>query len=112
MRQQNDTRLVRFLAGHAVTGGLIALATVALLVIGDVGGLRSLILRSDAGFLALAVMTSFFIITFASVQMAVAVALQGEDRTGGRGRRDMPSGYQLQPIRVEARRPLTRRHLD
>ena len=109
MRRTHDTRLVRFLAGHAVAGALIALATVSLLLIADVGGLRGLVVRSDVGLLALAVMSGFFVITFASVQMGVAVMLHLD--TEDRGRRDpMPTGMRLQPIRVHAR--AVRPHTD
>ncbi|RAH98137.1 hypothetical protein DLJ53_25795 [Acuticoccus sediminis] len=111
MRRTHDYRLIRFLAGHAAVGALIAVAAVSLLVIGDVGGLRGLVMRNDAGYLALAVMLGFFVITFASVQMSVALMLHTGEEPAGRKDRDVPAGMKLQPIRITARdhRP-TRRY--
>lgn len=108
MRHSQDFRLIRFLAVHAVVGVAIAVVTVALILFGDVGGLRGLIMRSDAGGLALGVMLAFFAITFASVQMSVALMLHMTGSGGGRTRWRTPSAIAppraLQPVRATARR--------
>lgn len=107
MQPRHDFRLIRFLLVHAVVGTGIALAAVALLLAGDVAGLRGLVARSDAGLLALGVMTAFFIITFASVQMSVALAIhlaQPPSGRAGRAQRPVPVP-RLRPIPVAAARP-------
>ncbi|UOM36130.1 hypothetical protein [Acuticoccus sp. I52.16.1] len=109
MRQSQDFRLIRFLAAHALVGAGIAAVTVTLLMLGDVGGLGGLVARSDVGVLALAVMTAFFVVTFASVQMSVALMLHRSSGNGGRTRDGwagmlVPPQRELQPVRVRAGR--------
>lgn len=88
--------LLRFLLGHAAVGAAVAVTLVAVMLAADVARLRSLVFASDAGMLALAVMTAFFVITFASVQMGMALMLRSED--GGPRRRSMR--FQIAPSRA------------
>lgn len=108
MRPRHDIRLIRFLLVHALVGAGIALATVSLLLAGDVAGLRGLVMRGESGLLALGVMTAFFVITFASVQMSVALAIhmaQPPSRGEGRSFRFVPAPrLEPVPIRATARR--------
>lgn len=70
--------LLLFLIGHAAIGGLVAVGAVALALAADFMNLRTLVSASESGLLALAVMTAFFVITFASVQMGFALMLAAE----------------------------------
>jgi hypothetical protein len=57
-------KLVKFLLYHAAFGFLLAVVAVGLLMIGDVAGLRTLIVASDVGGLALFMLTFFLGLTF------------------------------------------------
>lgn len=97
--------LLRFLVGHAAVGAAIALALVAVMLATDVANLRTLVFANDAGLLALSVMTVFFVITFASVQMGIAVMLKGDEPdTPARSFRIVPAPRQsLQPVPIRVR---------
>lgn len=82
--------LLRFMLSHAAIGFALAFVFVGALLGADVSGLRTLLLASDIGWLALALLTFFSGLTFASVQMGLAVMMFGEDDdddVGGKGRR-------------------------
>lgn len=64
---------IRFLLKHAVFGAFAALCFVSLLLWFNVANLWYLVTHTDAGPLALGIMTVFFVITFGSVQMGLAV---------------------------------------
>ena len=68
-------RLVRFLLRHATFGFLIACVAVTLMMITDFANLRTLMMESEVGFLALCLLTFFLGLTLASVQMGIAVIL-------------------------------------
>jgi len=89
---------IRFLLKHAAIGGAAGVAFVALLLAFDVVGLRHLVLNTSEGFVALAVMTVLFVITFGSVQMGRAIMSLGQDDTPGGGRHQ---SQMLIPIPVE-----------
>lgn len=91
---------ISFLLKHALIGAVAALSFVAILCWLNVMNIWHLVTHSPDGPLALGVMTVFFIITFASVQMGVAVmALQeSDDRNGPRG--NVPE-LAVVPVRVE-----------
>lgn len=80
---------IRFLFRHAIYGAVAACVFVALLMYFNVANLWHLVTHSPSGFLALGVMTAFFIITFSSVQIGIAVmGLQerdDSDTSGGSG---------------------------
>jgi hypothetical protein len=78
-------KLVKFLLYHVAFGFLLAVVAVGLLMIGDVAGLRTLIMASDVGGLALSMLTFFLGLTLASVQMGIAIVMLDE-RHDGRGR--------------------------
>lgn len=71
--------LVRFMISHAAVGFLLAIVFVGLLLAIDISGLRTLMLSSDKGGLALFLLTFFCGLTFASVQMGIAVMMSGDD---------------------------------
>jgi len=75
--------LVRFLLIHAAIGFAIAFVFVGFVLAFDLNGLRTLIWASDMTGLALFMLTFFTGLTFASVQIGVAVMLLGEDEHGG-----------------------------
>lgn len=72
-------KLVKFLLINAAIGFVLALGFVALLMVLDVNGLRTLIWGSDSRYLALFILTFFTGLTFGSVQISVAVMLLGQD---------------------------------
>jgi len=100
------SNLLRFLLGNAAVGAGAAIALVAAMLALDVAHLRTLVLANEAGALALAVMTVFFVITFASVQMGIAVMLRGtDDEPRHRPFRLVPAARPvLQPVPVRTRR--------
>ncbi|HEY9079124.1 hypothetical protein [Magnetovibrio sp.] len=78
--------LVRFLLIHAAIGFGLAFVFVSVLVALDTGGLRTLMMSSDVGFVAFFLLVFLNGLTFGSVQIGVAVMLLGEedgDRRGG-----------------------------
>lgn len=82
---------VLFLARHALIGFAIAALFVGAMVGFDVGGFATLAGKSGAGPLAVAVLTFFLGLTFASVQMGAAIMLLPKDdgdasRGGGSAR--------------------------
>ena len=89
---------IRFLLKHAAIGAVAGVAFVGLLLAFDVVGLRHLVLNTSEGFIALAVMTMLFVITFGSVQMGRAIMSLGRDDRRGGGR---PQAEALIPIPVE-----------
>jgi hypothetical protein len=91
---------IRFLLKHAALGATAGVVFVGLLLAFDIAGLRHLVLNTSGGFIALAVMTVFFVITFGSVQMGRAIMSLGQDETPPSGGRRAPEG-QLIPIPVE-----------
>lgn len=70
-------QLVRFLVRHALIGFVLAFVFVGALLVFDVGGLRRLAAASSYGPLAIAALTFATGLTFASVQMGMAVMLLG-----------------------------------
>ena len=76
---------IKFLFKNAVFGALAAFAFVGLLLWFNVMNLWSLVSHSADGLLALVVMTAFFVITFSSVQMGIAIMALGEKDDGDTG---------------------------
>ncbi|MFG1345126.1 hypothetical protein V5F59_09555 [Xanthobacter autotrophicus DSM 431] len=79
--------LVRFLVRHAGIGVGVAALFVALLVAFDAVHLRTLLLTSPDGLLAVTVLTLALGVTFGSVQMGFAVMLMSDKDEPPRGRR-------------------------
>lgn len=91
-------KLIRLYIVNVAIGFAIAAAFVAGLVAFDVAGLRHLILGSEMGYLAAAMMVMFNGVVFAGVQFAIAIMRMADSN-------DTPSGGKpdvLIPIRVEA----------
>lgn len=80
--------LAWFLLRHAVVGFGAAIATVAAMMLLDVGGLRTLLFQSDAAWLALFLLTFFMGLTFGSAQMGFAI--MSENGPGGGKSPDRP----------------------
>ena len=78
-RSGAQLELPYFLARHAAIGFAIATFFVAALIVADVGRLGTLVVGSDVGALALALLTFFTGLTFGSVQMGIAIMLLGQD---------------------------------
>lgn len=78
-------KLVRFLVHHATLGFILGTMAVGLMMAGDFAALRTLIMASDVGWLALFMLTVFLGLTLASVQMGIAIVLLGES-PGNHGR--------------------------
>ncbi|KEO56241.1 hypothetical protein [Thioclava pacifica] len=81
--------LIRLYIKNVIIGFFIALAFVGLLLWANVGNLRHLILTSDIGYIAMALLVVFNTIVFSGVQFAIAIMRMAEDEDGsGGGKRD------------------------
>ncbi|MDH3661312.1 MAG: hypothetical protein OEU92_15005 [Alphaproteobacteria bacterium] len=78
-------KLLRFLVHHAALGFILGIVAVGLMMVSDFAALRTLIMASDVGWLALFMLTFFLGLTLASVQMGIAIVLLGES-PGNHGR--------------------------
>jgi hypothetical protein len=103
-------KLIRLYIVNVAIGFAVALAFVAGLVWFDVANLRHLILGSDQGVLAFALLVMFHGVVFGGVQFAIAVMRLAEDGNGPRGGNRRPVATRI-PVLVEvaAARPLRRR---
>lgn len=102
-------KLIRLYIINVAIGFALAGAFVALLVWADVAHLRHLVLESEKGWLAAAMMVLANGVVFAGVQFGIAVMRMAEDDSGPKGgkrRRVGPMVGDLQPLRavVRARR--------
>lgn len=94
-------KLITFLFRNALGGALAGILFSGILIWSDVAGLRHLVLETADGPLAGGVMTVFFMITFASVQMGRAIMAMAAPEDDD----DLPpprSG-ELVPVRVHDR---------
>jgi hypothetical protein len=73
----HDPRLISFLARHCATGVVAGLATLLGFVWTDVGGIATLMERSDIGWMAYALLAVAFATTGGAVAMGVAVMSLG-----------------------------------
>ena len=89
--------LVRFLVKHAVMGFTAAGLFVATMLYFNVGNLMALVSGSDVGVLAVAMLTLMTGLTFASVQMGLAVMF-GSDGIGSPPRRATDSLRSVQEL--------------
>jgi hypothetical protein len=78
-------KLIRFLVHHAALGFILGIVAVGLMMVSDFAALRTLIMASDVGWLALFMLTFFLGLTLASVQMGIAIVLLDES-PGDHGR--------------------------
>jgi len=87
-------QLVRLYIRNIVFGAGLSAAFVGLLMYFNVANLRHLILSSDIGYIAVALLFTFNTVVFAGVQFAIAVMRMAEDETPpGGGKRDaIPAG--------------------
>lgn len=74
-------KLIRFLAFHAAIGFALALAFVVALLGFNVMNMRDLIMTSEVKWVAILALTILMTITFASVQMGVAIMCMPYDDT-------------------------------
>ncbi len=97
--------LIKLLLRNAAIGFGVAAIFVALLLLTDTGGVGTLVVHSDMGFVAVFMLTFFLGLTFGSAQMGFAVmTAHKQDERGGRGkRRVLPQPARLVPIRIKAR---------
>lgn len=76
--------LVRLYIRHVLIGFVLALIFTGALMALDIAHLRRLILSSDVGFIAVAMLVVFNTVVFAGVQFAIAVmGMAEEDGKGG-----------------------------
>lgn len=96
-------RLLRLLIVNAAIGFGVSAIFVAALIWTDTGQLGTLIASSPVGWLAAGILFFFVGLTFASVQMGVAVMRLDRD-SGGSGKRLRPSPMPVVvPVRAKAR---------
>jgi len=103
--------LVRMMIINWVVGACMGVAFALVLLVADVGGMRSLIMGAEMAGPALALLFGGFAITFGAVIAATAIMLlpgEDDDRDGGHGLRLRPE-LELVPVRVQARSPRRRR---
>ena len=103
--------LVKFMLRHALIGYAAAIIFVAAILALDVGGLRSLVETSSLGMLAVALLTFFTGLTFASLQMGMAImSLKNEEEDGNEtgGHADLTAQWEVQPVTVKVPAAKTR----
>jgi TRAP-type C4-dicarboxylate transport system permease small subunit len=93
-------KLVRLYISSVAIGFALSAIFVAMLVWLDVSGLRHLILDSNSGWIAAAMMVMFNGVVFAGVQFAIAVMRLAQDDDTPRGGRKIR--MELIPVRVPA----------
>lgn len=96
-------KLVRLYIQSIALGFALACGFVVALVVLDVAGLRGLILGSEIGWVAAAMMIVFNGVVFSGAQFAFAVMRMAEDGDGPRGGRMRPASA-LIPVPVVAAR--------
>ncbi len=101
--------IVKLLAVHCLAGFVMAGLFVAGVVINDFGHLRTLAMKSSGGWAAIVLLTFFCGLTFASVQMGVAIMMQARREGDSGGRRAPPRNGSMAPAMVRARVLPTRR---
>ncbi len=77
--RKHSEPLVRFLVKNALIGFTMAVGFVALMLFFNVGNLMTLVVGTDIGILALALLTFMIGLTFASLQMGFAVMFSSND---------------------------------
>jgi hypothetical protein len=94
-------KLIKFLFRNALGGALAGVCFSGLLIWSNVAGLRHLVLETADGPLAAGIMSVFFMITFASVQMGRAIMAMADPEDNN----DLPPPRNgvLVPIRVDDR---------
>ena len=95
-------KLITFLLRNALGGALAGVFFSGVLIYSNVAGLRHLVLETADGPLAAGVMTVFFMITFASVQMGRAIMAMSEPEDDVD--QSPPRHGELIPVRVQERR--------
>jgi hypothetical protein len=99
--------LVKFMLRHALVGYAAAIIFVAAILALDLGGLATLVSTSRFGVLAVAMLTFFTGLTFASLQMGIAV-MSLKDEAGADGPADHGNGVEdlsFEPVPVRVRKP-------
>ncbi|WP_245926662.1 hypothetical protein [Breoghania corrubedonensis] len=94
--------LFRLLAINWLAGFVVTVLLVAGFYLTDIGGLWSLIMRSETPFVPIAMLFFGFLITFTSAAMGTAIMSMPSDGSGGGGRRLRIRAPELVPIRVKA----------
>ncbi len=88
-RKRRANRLVRLMVFNWIFGVFVGCCCAGLLLAGDIAGLRSLMLRSELMWQALALLFGGFSITFGGVVCATAIMLPSMDEetesSGGKG---------------------------
>ncbi|MBL8710674.1 MAG: hypothetical protein JNL25_15885 [Rhodospirillaceae bacterium] len=94
-------KLVIFMLRHVAIGFAVAIVAVGALLALDPGGIGTLMTGSSWGLLAAGLLAFFLGLTFASVQMGIAImSLKGESPSGSGGGADMPLIAQPAPVAV------------
>ena len=93
--------LIRLLIKNAILGFVVAALFVAALIWSDTAQLGSLMAASPFGWLAAAMLTFFTGLTFASVQMGIAIMHIGSEDEDS-GRRERPTPDLASAVRIKA----------
>ncbi|MFT3688168.1 hypothetical protein [Paenirhodobacter sp.] len=104
--------LVRLYIRNVAIGAGLSAVFVGLLLGFNVANLRHLILTSDVGYIAIALLFVFNTIVFAGVQFGITIMRMAEDETPpGGGRRDAIPLAEMVPIPVPVETRVTRRRI-
>ena len=103
--------LVRVYIRNIIMGAVLSVAFITLLLVFNVANLRHLILTSDIGYIAIALLFVFNTVVFSGVQFGITIMRMAEDETPpGGGKRDaIPAGLDTTvnmvavPVPVEAK---------
>lgn len=101
--------LVRLYIRNVLIGIGLAVVFVAALLGLNVANLRHLVLSSDMGWVAVAMLVVFNAIVFSGVQFAIAIMRMAEPEDRGSGGRKVRAGGALAPVRAEAAAPRRQR---
>lgn len=98
MTKPVEHNLIRLLVWNAIAGATLGVLFAGFLLYWDVGGIGSLLLRSDQPLPALLLLFGGFAVTFGSAVCGTAIMGLEDDRDDG------PGGGRLEPIPVRVRR--------
>lgn len=101
---QNLRDCRNFFFGHTVFGFAISGIATAMILLGNVGNIRDLAMRSDAGVLAIGMLFVFLGSTLAACQITFALLFMGQgEPPAGRLQRKIRSFF-VEPVRLSPQR--------
>lgn len=97
--------LLRFLGLHLALGAAAGVAIVSLMLLGNLAGMKKLIVEAQNPFIPLLLLYAFNIITFSSVSMGIGIMTMPLETPGDEHRQnDGPDGLRHSAIEIRQRR--------